>query len=159
MIGWALFFFLAGMVLILAEFVLPGGVCGGVGVVMLIAAGFVGIHEFPEHAFFIILTEVVAAGLCIIVGFYVIARTGVARALKLQLSQRKEDGYVNMESDTSLLGAEGVVKTALRPSGTILVGDRRLDAVSNSTFIEKGLKVRVVEVNGNRIVVEEAEPG
>jgi len=159
MVGWALFLFIAGMLLILVEFILPGGVCGGVGIIMLVVSGFMGIHEFPELAFFIILTEVVSAGFCIIVGFFVISRTGVARALKLQLSQRKEDGYINMESDTSLMGAEGVVKTALRPSGTILVGEQRLDAVSNGTFIEQNSKVRVVEVHGNRIVVEEVESG
>jgi membrane-bound serine protease (ClpP class) len=37
------------------------------------------------------------------------------------------------------------------------VGSARLDVVSEGTFIEKGKKVKVVEVEGNRVVVRELE--
>jgi membrane-bound serine protease (ClpP class) len=44
----------------------------------------------------------------------------------------------------------------LRPAGSIMVGNKRIDAVSNGIFIDAGKTVRVVEVEGHRVVCEEA---
>ena len=41
----------------------------------------------------------------------------------------------------------------LRPSGTALIDGERLDVVSEGDFVEPGQKVRVVKVEGLRIVV------
>jgi membrane-bound serine protease (ClpP class) len=49
------------------------------------------------------------------------------------------------------------VVTPLRPAGTVEFGTERLQAVSEGAFIEAGAVVRVIEVHGNRIVVEQAE--
>jgi membrane-bound serine protease (ClpP class) len=55
----------------------------------------------------------------------------------------------------SLLNCEGTVFTALRPAGTIMVDDKRVDAVSDGTFIDAKKRVIVTEVHGSRVVVEE----
>ncbi|MEM8782773.1 MAG: NfeD family protein [Planctomycetota bacterium] len=49
-----------------------------------------------------------------------------------------------------------VSETGLRPSGRIDVQGTLIDAVSTGGFIDPGTKVRVIEVAGNRIVVDEA---
>ncbi|HQM99976.1 MAG TPA: NfeD family protein, partial [Candidatus Hydrogenedentes bacterium] len=72
-------------------------------------------------------------------------------------AQTAESGYVSAASDLGLLHREAVVLTALRPSGTINTGDKRIDAVSNGIFIEEGTRVRIVEVHGSRVVVEPVE--
>lgn len=154
MIWWAVLLFCAAMMLILAEFLLPGGICGSIGVLLLILSGAMAINEYPDQAFFIIVGEALGTVACIVLGFVVIARTGVAKSLKLASRQRPEDGYVSVVSDTSLIGEQGVVFSALRPAGAILVRGRRIDAVSDGTFIEKDVAVRVVEVHGGRVVVE-----
>ncbi len=46
--------------------------------------------------------------------------------------------------------------TGLRPSGRVDFGGRLIDVVSIGAFIEPGGKVKVVEVHGNRIVVDAA---
>ena len=56
---------------------------------------------------------------------------------------------------TELLGVEGEAMTELRPSGTMLINDERLDVVSEGSFILKGTRVKVVKVEGARIVVRE----
>lgn len=53
-----------------------------------------------------------------------------------------------------LVGRQGQARTELRPSGSAQIGDRRYDVVSVGEFIAQGAAIRVVEVNGNRIVVE-----
>ncbi len=48
--------------------------------------------------------------------------------------------------------------TALRPGGAMLLGDRRMDVVTRGEFVEAQAAVRIVEVHGNRVVVEQANP-
>ncbi|MEW6747703.1 MAG: NfeD family protein [Planctomycetota bacterium] len=57
-----------------------------------------------------------------------------------------------------VVGAEGLADSDLRPAGKIQLGLRRLDAVAEGTFIERGTTVRVVRVEGNRIVVRAVGP-
>ena len=54
----------------------------------------------------------------------------------------------------NLLQREGVVVTALRPSGTAEIDGRRISVVSNGEVIENDCRVRVVLVEGARVVVE-----
>jgi membrane-bound serine protease (ClpP class) len=65
----------------------------------------------------------------------------------------------DLESEEILLGMEGVVHSDLRPSGTAYFGDRKLDVVTYGNYIPRQRPVRIVEVHGNRIVVEEVTGG
>lgn len=56
--------------------------------------------------------------------------------------------------DETLVGLEGLSHSDLRPSGTALFGDRKLDVVTYGDYIPARSPVRIVEVHGNRIVVE-----
>ncbi len=56
-----------------------------------------------------------------------------------------------------LPGAIGVTSSELRPSGTLDLDGERVDVVTEGEFIERGARVRVVEVEGNRVVVELVE--
>ena len=47
--------------------------------------------------------------------------------------------------------------TPLRPAGIIEIADRRIDAVSDGAFIDSGSRVRVLTVEGSRVVVERVE--
>jgi membrane-bound serine protease (ClpP class) len=47
----------------------------------------------------------------------------------------------------------GTAVTDLRPSGTGLFGDERLDVVSESEWIKQGTRIRVVSAEGYRHVV------
>ena len=152
---WILFLFLGGMLLIFSEFFVPGGILGIFGLIMIIASCVLGFAHYPDYAFWIVLGELVGAIACVVAGFYVLPRTPFGKNLFLAGAQKPEDGWVSTVTDASLIGQEGTVFTALRPAGTIVLDGKRYDAVSDATFIEKGATVRVVEVHGNRIVVEE----
>ncbi len=51
------------------------------------------------------------------------------------------------------VGQTGIAVTPLRPAGTARFKNQRMDVVSRSNLIDKNTPVRVVEVEGNRIVV------
>lgn len=154
MIWWAILFFGIGVLMILAEFLLPGGVLGVLGALAIVASTVMAIYAFPGEVPLVIAAEAAGLVTLVIIGLIVISRTGVAGGLTLRTSQHVEDGYVNLPSEAHLVGQEGIVFTALRPSGTVLVHGERLDAVSDGVFIDKDERVRIVEVHGNRIVVE-----
>jgi len=57
------------------------------------------------------------------------------------------------ERDVALLGREGAVESALRPTGIARIDGRRVDVVTRGELVEPPARVRVIEVTGNRIVV------
>jgi membrane-bound serine protease (ClpP class) len=155
---WVILFFMAGMVLVLVEFLLPGMVLGTIGVGLLILSGVLGVRAYPDYALHIIAGELIGAGLSAILGLVVLTRTRALRGTLTQsMSQQTSDGYVSVKSDLSLIGREAEVITALRPAGTIRVDDRRVDAVSDGVFIEEHRMVRIREVCGSRVVVDPLE--
>lgn len=54
-----------------------------------------------------------------------------------------------------LLGAMGVAVTPLRPSGKAQFGEQFLDVIAEGDYVSPGGRVRVVEIEGARIVVKE----
>jgi len=153
---WTLFLFAIGVALIVLEFILPGLVCGIAGFVCLVVSAAIGINAYPQYTVFIIIGEVIGAVGGVIGGLLVLAKTSLGRGLFLDTAQNNAAGFTNQASDLSLLGASGLVLTALRPSGTIEVNGKRIDAVSDGSFIDEGSLVQVTEVHGNRVVVEAA---
>lgn len=58
-------------------------------------------------------------------------------------------------SRAQLVGMVGIAATDLRPAGVLALDDgARLDVVSQGEFVQKGARLKVLEVGGNRIVVE-----
>lgn len=157
MVSWVVFLFFVGVALILAEFFVPGGICGAFGGIAIIASCALGWYHYPEHIFMIVMLEGIGIVICIIIGLYIMARTPVGRILVLQDSQQAAQGWVSNDDNHSLIGMVAPVHTALRPVGTIELNGERVQAVSAGAYIESGESVRVVEVHGNRIVVERAD--
>jgi len=154
MLLWIVGLFCAGMILILAEFFVPGAVLGILGALTLTASAAMGCYAYPDYAVFIIVGEFAGAVAVVLLGMSLLPKTGAGKRMILQESQLQEAGFTAVPSDLSLLGKEGTVLTALRPAGMILVDGRRIDAVSHATTIDAGERVRIIEVQGNRIVVE-----
>ncbi|GMV99866.1 MAG: hypothetical protein AMXMBFR84_10050 [Candidatus Hydrogenedentota bacterium] len=153
---WTLVFFVLGISLLLLEFIMPGGICGGLGILMLIVSGGVGVYSYPDLWYLIVVGEIFGAAVSVCAGIYMLPRTRFASHMVLSATQNNEEGYVSDESRQEWLGALGKAYTPLRPSGTIVLRDERVGAVTNGDYIEEGTMVRVVEVHGNRVVVERA---
>ena len=47
MIWWVIILFLAGATLITVEFVVPGGICGSAGALLIIVSAVMGCYHFP----------------------------------------------------------------------------------------------------------------
>jgi membrane-bound serine protease (ClpP class) len=63
------------------------------------------------------------------------------------------------EQEANLLGIEGLAHSDLRPGGTAYFDGRKIDVVTLGDYIRRESPVRIVEVHGNRIVVEDISHG
>ena len=52
-----------------------------------------------------------------------------------------------------LLDQQGEAFTDLRPSGKANINDQRFDVVTEGVFLEKGDPIRVIAIEGQRVVV------
>ena len=76
------------------------------------------------------------------------------RRLTLENQLGSDQGFRAQGADLEeLVDTEGVALTPLRPSGMARFGDRRESVVAESRLIEMNSRVRVVKVEGYRIVV------
>ncbi|MDT8378334.1 MAG: NfeD family protein [Desulfotignum sp.] len=81
-----------------------------------------------------------------------------ASSWSLHKTLSRGDGVASQSPDLAAwVGKEGVAVTNLRPSGTVMIGDTRLDAVTDGDYVSSGTPVRVTLVSGNRMVVEKIE--
>ncbi len=147
--------FVLGIGLILLELFVPGGIIGVLGTLSIITSLLLASDNMINMG----ISILIAIGLSIIACILMVKVYGKKMRLfnKIILtdSTNTENGYVSNLNRTDLLGKKGITFTALRPSGTILIGDDRIDVVSEGDFIVKGKTVKVVKVEGSRIVVRE----
>ena len=153
----------AGAVLVAVEiFVIPGfglfGVLGGAGILGGLYMSLVGDATLTA--------DLTTAGWILSTTVAIILVTGWAILKRLPQSDRlfrsriflasstdRDSGFESALSRPDLVGSEGVAITDLRPSGTGLFEDERLDVVSESEWIEEGTPIRVVSSEGYRHVV------
>ena len=79
--------------------------------------------------------------------------SGMLDELVLGERQKNRDGYTSVIDKSKFLGREGVCTTDLRPAGTIVVDGEPLDVVTEGNFVKAGDKVKVINVDGSRVMV------
>ena len=75
--------------------------------------------------------------------------------LVLDEKQKNINGYTSNIDKTKFLGAIGVCSTDLRPSGTVIVEGEPLDVVTEGNFVQQGNIVKIINVDGSRILVRQ----
>jgi membrane-bound serine protease (ClpP class) len=168
--GWEeLLLVAAGIVLLALElFVIPGfGIAGILGIVALgagLTLSLVGAGT--TTAMVIAAVARVALSLAVaLVGFLVVLRflprLAFARGLVLESGLGALTDYLTAPGDDRRwLGKRGTAASVLRPAGIADVEGERIDVVSQGEYIEAGVPIVVIRVDGNRIVVrrERGEP-
>lgn len=140
---------IAGLVLMLLETVLPGMIAGLVGFACLVAGVVISYSRFgPQTGSLvlgIVLFLLLVAGL-LWIRFFPHSRLGQA------FVSRRTIGNLGVERP-ELVNQTGTAVTILRPSGTALINGHRVDVVTEGPLIERGAAVKVVAVEGLRVVV------
>ena len=146
-----------GLVLVIAEILFPSlGVLSILATISIIGSIVVGYGQSSTigNAFFVATAILVPA--TIVFGFKILPKSPMAKYLVAE-GFSFEEGSVADERDRDLLGKEGEVVAMLRPAGIARLDGRRVDVVSRDESIEVGETVRVVDLEGNRVVVARIE--
>lgn len=177
LVGWEqVLLLLLGVILVVLEiFVLPGfGVAGILGIIALAAglttslvgsgASLSAIAVAVTRVFFSGTVALLAAlvllrflpqlpgGKRLILGTALASGGGESDARDGAGSGRVGGGGSESQA-SSFVGLVGTALTPLRPSGIALLGERRVDVVSEGEFVASGESVEVVSQAGHRVVV------
>ena len=150
--------FIGGLVLIALELVTPGiGIFGVAGILLLFGSLFWMLGATVQAVY------ILAGGIVIaVILFYILGRhlpkSRLFARVALTTRSTKEKGYTSQEDKSKYLFQRGTTITILRPAGTIRIGKERVDAVSSGAFIDRDVAVRVIKVEGGRVVVEPVPP-
>lgn len=149
-----LIIFLAGVLLLLIEAIAPGFGVPGIGGIIAIVISIVMAASDARSA---VISLVVAFTISII--FLIILlkygpRSKYFDRIVLTENLNREKGYRSTKEYSHLIDKEGTVLNLLRPSGTIEIDGELIDVVSDVGFIEKGSIVKVVSVEGRKVIVK-----
>jgi membrane-bound ClpP family serine protease len=142
---------LTGAILIFLETLLPGMVAGIIGFLCLVAAVFLGYRDFGIPTGTLLLGGILVG--LVIAALFWLKFFPDSRIAKLFISRRSvgELGVANPD----LLDRTGVAISQLRPSGAAYINGKRVDVVTEGTLIDQGASIRVVALEGIRVVVRE----
>jgi len=152
--GWfEIILFVSGVLLILIELYVPGfGFWGISGISCIFASFFLTLGGNMVAVTIMSISLVIA-----IVAFLLILKflpsSKLWAKLMLKESETSQAGFSSSYDYSIYLGREGVVVSLLRPAGMMIIDGIKLDVVSEGQYLEPGTKVKVVSVNGSRIVV------
>ncbi len=153
---WYVALLAAGLLLIIAEVFIPGGVAGVIGGLALLAAMGLGLAVFPSPwGFLSAIAIVVFGGIALLTWVQLFPRSRVGKRIAL-----RTDGaaFKSASPDRELLGAVGEAATALRPAGIAIIAGKRYDVLAEGEWIVAGAAIRVSAIRGGQLHVQTAEP-
>ena len=169
--GWeAPVIFVIGLALVISELIIhPGTILPGLMGVFLMAGSLLWamVDRFPGQPWVPsgeeLIPGVVNLGIAFVLGSVAIfflakylPHTPLFRRLILATHNPGGPAFSTVHSEYArvAVGAQGTAQSILRPSGKAVFGHEMHDVITMGDFVEPGTPVRVVAVEGSRIVVE-----
>lgn len=159
--------FIAGIILIAVEiFVIPGfGLPGIAGIILVFASIFLSLlggdpfinFETISVAIIQLTIALIAALVLVFLLAKFLPKTSAFSRLVLAESEKADQGFVSYPSETSLLGKTGKALTVLRPAGIAEIEGKKYDVIADNEYIEPGKLIKVIRVEGIKVVVSEVK--
>lgn len=148
--------FVIGVGLLVLEAFMPGfGLPGITGIVLqVIAVVLTWLWHGPVAALGVLLIILSVLAIAISVSLRSVANGKLSKSrIILRDTESNEAGYRSTQDTEIFLGREGETTTVLRPTGMAEFDGVKLNVLSEGEFIPAGVKVRIVRVEGSRILV------
>ena len=139
-----------GLALLFFEILLPGLILGICAFLTLAASVFVAYTETEEMLYGHLFLGVTVVSLTSAAIWFIKYFPSTKMGRQLVSSSTVGDLGIDF---TDLINQTGTAYTDLRPSGKATIGDQRLNVVTEGSFIEKDNSVKIIAVEGNRVVV------
>ena len=160
--------FVIGVILLAIEiFAIPGfGVTGVSGLILIFVSLILSFQNFviPSapwefeslyHNLLVLGTVFSVSLLFFLITLFtssnVLARSPIAH----KENEGKAEGFSSSQDYGALLNREGMLLTDLHPGGYAEIDGTRINVASRGEFITRGKTVKVVDIAGNKIIVEE----
>jgi membrane-bound serine protease (ClpP class) len=153
----AVLLLILGLGLIVAEVFFPSfGVLAVLATAAIVGSLVMAFQESTAAGVRFLIATVVMVPVVIVLGFKLFPKSpfgkrmvagGLSFGSQPSLDQR----------DLALVGQDGTIEADCRPAGMARIDGRRVDVVTRGEWLESGARVRVVEVQGNRVVVARRE--
>ncbi len=141
----------SGLLLVLLELLLPGGILGFVGSALFLAVVILCFQEFGAAVGISVLLGLSIAGLALFsLWLRIFPSSPAGRFLMLK---ENVSGRSVPECGGVTPGSDGVALTALRPAGVVRVAGARYEAKLETGFADPGTPVRVVRCEGSALIV------
>ena len=158
-LGFAVFLYLACVVLLVAEVFVPSGglisvcafacLCGGI---------FIFFKQSTTMGVIGVIAAVIMIPSVLVTAYKVFPKTRFGKSVTLAPPVREQgDAVPDTGELKELLGATGVVLTPLRPVGTCDFSGQRVECVAESGYVDKDKKVKVIEVESTQVTVRTVE--
>jgi membrane-bound serine protease (ClpP class) len=143
--------FVCGLVAMFIELFIPGAVLGMIGFLAVVGSiVYAIVGGYTLTAVILIL-----CALAFVPVFFMMWKGVIGRLFAIQGG---EAGFRASQTITEdLVGVEGETLTPLHPTGIARLNEKRYDVVTRGEMLDRGTRVKVIEVSGNRIVVKRCE--
>lgn len=158
-----LIFFVGIALLLIEAFVIPGfGIVGVLGILCILSSFVLSLlPHLDSISFEEIINAITLVGLSFVFAFVIlipvfkfVPRTKAFKSLILDVSEKTQEGFRSTpDTYEQYLGAEGMAISTLRPAGIGLFKGSRLNVVAEGEFIESNSKIKIIKVEGYKIIV------
>ena len=145
--------FIIGFVLLIIEVIIPGFGLPGISGIILIITGTILAMGTITSALVSLSVAIIITAIITILLIKFGHKSPHLENVVLNTQQKDDEGYLSTITQDKYLGKTGITISELRPSGIIEIDGRRLDALSEGVFIPKGTTIKVVRVEGSKIIV------
>ena len=158
MVWWmvfAVFLYLACAALIVAEVFVPSGGLISICALACLAGGIAIFFHYSVVAGWIgVGIAAIMIPAVLIFAYKIFPKTRFGKSVTLTPPERRlGDAIPDTDKLKELLGAEGTVLTTLRPVGMCDFSGRRVECVAESGYVDKGKKVKVINVESTQLTV------
>ena len=144
-----------GIIAVIAELVLPGGILGVIGAICLLGAVVATFVSHGATAGTIALAGVVAIGMLTLrIWMRYFHRLPLTKQLVLNETVGIDE---SLTGRNHLVGKHGVTLTELMPSGRAEIEGEKLDVMAEGAAIRRGASIVVVETRGPSVMVRETK--
>ncbi|NLK36822.1 MAG: hypothetical protein GX299_01900 [Epulopiscium sp.] len=151
MLPWIVILAIIGLVLVVVEMLIPGfGVFGILGAAGLVATTLLVAFEYGTAMFLMAVGGLI---LLFVIIIQVLRTKNVYN--KFVLTEKLDTQDFDESSLKDLEGKEGVTITPLKPYGKGEFEGRQIDVFSKGEYIEKNKPIRIIEIRGKNVVVQE----
>ena len=156
---FAVFLYFVCAALIVAEVFVPsGGLISIFALVCLIGGVVIFFRHSPTAGWVGVVIALIMIPTVLVIAYKIFPETRFGKSVTLTPPKREQgDAVPDTAELKELLGAVGVVLTPLRPVGICDFSGQRVECVAESGYVDKGNKVKVIDVESTQLTVREIE--